>query len=126
MWCLIDEIVCIPLCGNRDQARVGHSIEELVVRRVFGITPGYENLDYHNRLRLDPMLAIAVGKIDPTGSDSVLVSLATHIPPPLVGVVHPPIAVDNISNRSYCPLCNAEAKDVCYQCILLIRFCFML
>ena len=72
MWCLIDEIVCIPLCGNRDQARVGHSIEELVVRRVFGITLGYENLDYHNRQRLDPMLAIAVGKIDPTGSDSVL------------------------------------------------------
>lgn len=53
----------------RNPNRIGHTIEELVAQRIYGLALGYEDLGDHDRLRADPMLAIAVGKKDPTGKN---------------------------------------------------------
>jgi hypothetical protein len=52
---------------NRDPNRIEHTVQELLAQRIYGLALGYEDLDDHDRLRVDPLLAIAVGKTDPTG-----------------------------------------------------------
>jgi hypothetical protein len=54
---------------HRNPDLVEHRIEELVRQRVFGLALGYEDLNDHDELRTDPLLASVVGKTDPTGSD---------------------------------------------------------
>ena len=54
---------------HRDPQRIEHSVEELVGQRVYGLCLGYEDLNDHDDLRRDPMLATVVGKTDPTGQD---------------------------------------------------------
>lgn len=53
----------------RDQNRIEHTVVSLVAQRVFGLALGYEDLNDHDELSKDAMLAIAVGKADPTGHD---------------------------------------------------------
>src|SRR5262249_53829566 len=43
------------------------SLVELLKQRLFGLCLGYEDLNDHDQLRHDPLLAVAVGKDDPTG-----------------------------------------------------------
>lgn len=52
---------------HRNPDLVEHSIEELVAQRVYGLALGYEDLVDHDDLRLDPLLAAVVGKLDPSG-----------------------------------------------------------
>jgi hypothetical protein len=54
---------------HRNPALVEHSVEDLVRQRVFALALGYEDLNDHDELRNDPLLAAVVGKADPTGSD---------------------------------------------------------
>jgi hypothetical protein len=54
---------------HRNPALVEHSVLELVRQRVFGLALGYEDLNDHDELRSDPLLACVAGKADPTGSD---------------------------------------------------------
>ena len=44
-----------------------HSVEELVAQRVYGLALGYEDLNDHDDLRADWLLAVLVGKDDPEG-----------------------------------------------------------
>jgi len=53
----------------RDANRIEHSVLSLVSQRVIGLALGYEDLNDHDHLAKDQMLAIAVGKSDPTGMD---------------------------------------------------------
>ena len=53
----------------RDPARCEHTVEEMLRQRVFGIALGYEDLNDHEELRRDPLLAALVGKADPTGAE---------------------------------------------------------
>ncbi len=46
-----------------------HSLEELLSQRIFGIALGYEDLNDHEDLRHDPLLAVTVGKTDPAPTD---------------------------------------------------------
>jgi hypothetical protein len=64
----------LALCfyDSRDQAWVDHSVQELLRQRIFGTALGYEDINDHQRLRLDPLLAVACGKIDPLGEQRVL------------------------------------------------------
>jgi DDE family transposase len=55
----------------RDQRWVEHTVEELLGQRLFGFCLGYEDLNDHDQLRADPMLAVAVGKGDPLGMNRV-------------------------------------------------------
>jgi hypothetical protein len=52
---------------HRDPELIEHSVLELVRQRVYGLALGYEDLNDHDCLRLDPLLATLVGKSDPTG-----------------------------------------------------------
>lgn len=53
----------------RNQVFVDHSVRELVAQRIFGLALGYEDINDHQRLRLDPLLATACEKRDPLGED---------------------------------------------------------
>jgi hypothetical protein len=53
----------------RDEDRLEHSVEELLRQRIFGLALGYEDLNDHDQLRYDPLMATLVGKRDPTGGD---------------------------------------------------------
>jgi hypothetical protein len=53
---------------HRDPERVEHTLEELLKQRIFGLCLGYEDLNDHDQLRHDPLLAVLVGKKDPLGN----------------------------------------------------------
>jgi hypothetical protein len=57
---------------ERDPVWVDHSVQELLCQRLFGTALGYEDINDHQRLRLDPLLAVACGKTDPLGEQRVL------------------------------------------------------
>jgi len=51
----------------RNPDLIEHSVEELVAQRVYGLALGYEDLNDHEELRKDPLLAVLVEKSDPVG-----------------------------------------------------------
>jgi hypothetical protein len=48
----------IVLVDRRSQAQVEHSVATLVGQRIFGIALGYEDLNDHETLRHDPLMAV--------------------------------------------------------------------
>ena len=52
----------------RDPDSIEHTVAELVSQRVFGLALGYEDLNDHDLLRSDPLLAVLCEKDDPTGT----------------------------------------------------------
>jgi Transposase DDE domain group 1 len=52
---------------HRNPDLIEHTVEELVAQRVYALALGYEDLNDHDDLRSDPLLATVVGKSDPTG-----------------------------------------------------------
>lgn len=52
---------------HRDSDSTEHTVLDLLRQRVYGLACGYEDLNDHDRLRFDPLLAAAVGKDDPGG-----------------------------------------------------------
>ena len=63
------------LCGRfaqcftdyRHQELVEHKLPALIRQRVLGLCLGYEDLNDHDMLSLDPLLATACGSADPEG-----------------------------------------------------------
>ena len=53
----------------RDSRYVDHSVEHLLAQRLHALALGYEDLNNHATLRMDPLLAVAAGKTDPLGQD---------------------------------------------------------
>ena len=49
---------------NRALSYVEHPLQTMVAQRLYGLVQGYEDLNDHERLRHDPMFAIAVGKLE--------------------------------------------------------------
>src|SRR5436309_2505634 len=64
----------LALCfgDGRNQFWVEHSVQELLRQRIYGTALGYEDLNDHARLRLDPLLAAACEKTDPLGEERLL------------------------------------------------------
>ena len=54
---------------SRDPAYTEHALETLVMQRVVGIALGYEDLNDHDQLRHDPVLATLAGKLAATRED---------------------------------------------------------
>ena len=54
---------------RRQPVYVDHSVRQLLAQRLYGLALGYEDLNDHERLRLDPLLAAACEKLDPLGQD---------------------------------------------------------
>jgi len=53
---------------HRAPALIEHTVEELVSQRVMALACGYEDLNDHDVLRDDALLAVAAGKTDATGA----------------------------------------------------------
>jgi hypothetical protein len=51
----------------RDPKQIEHPLLDLILQRVFGLALGYEDLNDHDELRRDPMLAVALSKDDVKG-----------------------------------------------------------
>jgi hypothetical protein len=49
---------------RRDPERIEHTVAEMVAQRVYGLALGYEDLNDHEQLRHDPLLALLAGKRD--------------------------------------------------------------
>jgi hypothetical protein len=56
---------------HRVKEHIEHSVKELVAQRVYGLALGYEDLNDHDQLRQDPLLAVLAEKPDPTGESRV-------------------------------------------------------
>ena len=54
---------------HRHPDRIEHTVKELVGQRIFGLALGYEDLNDHDELRSDSLLAALVGKADLTGQN---------------------------------------------------------
>jgi hypothetical protein len=52
---------------HRKAEQVEHAVGERVAQRVYALALGYEDLNDHEQLRQDPLLAILAEKADPTG-----------------------------------------------------------
>lgn len=55
----------------RNPKLIEHPVAELIAQRVYGLALGYEDLNDHDELRRDPLLAVLVGKKDPEGETRV-------------------------------------------------------
>jgi hypothetical protein len=55
----------------RDPKLIEHTVAEMVAQRVYGLALGYEDLNDHDDLRRDPLLAVLVGKEDPEGEGRI-------------------------------------------------------
>jgi DDE family transposase len=53
---------------HRDPELIEHPLEPLIAQRVYALALGYEDLNDHDDLRHDPLLAAGVGKTDPKGT----------------------------------------------------------
>ena len=49
---------------RRDPQLIEHKVETLVGQRIFGLALGYEDLNDHDELRKDPVLAVLAGKLE--------------------------------------------------------------
>ena len=56
------ERVAACFTDGRDPARVEHSLAEMLGQRIYGLALGYEDLNDHEQLRHDPLLALLAGK----------------------------------------------------------------
>jgi hypothetical protein len=54
---------------HRNPKWTEHTVPELLKQRIFGLCLGYEDLNDHDQLRCDPLLAVLVGKKDPQGEE---------------------------------------------------------
>ncbi|MCI0664650.1 MAG: IS1380 family transposase, partial [Acidobacteria bacterium] len=52
---------------HRDQEKIEHPVEDLLAQRIYGLALGYEDINDHDLIRKDPLLAAVVGKSDPSG-----------------------------------------------------------
>ena len=52
---------------HRDGELIEHPVEQLLAQRVMGIALGYEDLNDHDELRHDPLMALLCGRDDLTG-----------------------------------------------------------
>jgi hypothetical protein len=53
----------------RDQNRIEHTVESMIGQRVYALALGYEDLNDHDELRSDPLLAVMAGKQDSSGEE---------------------------------------------------------
>ena len=90
---------------ERRQDLIEHEVATLVGQRVFGIALGYEDLNDHDELRRDPMMAVLAGKLEgrredcaPVAGKSTLnrLELSKLEPTRYHKISHNPVAVRNL------------------------------
>ena len=87
----------------RDPRLVEHSVATLIGQRVFGIALGYEDLNDHDELRHDPLMAVLAGKLEarredcaPVAGKSTLnrLELSRERPAKYCKIAHEPAAIE--------------------------------
>src|SRR5271169_2618429 len=87
----------------RDPRLVEHSVATLIGQRVFGIALGYEDLNDHDQLRHDPLMAVLAGKLQawrsdcaPAAGKSTLnrLELSRDTPTKYCKIAHEPAAIE--------------------------------
>ncbi len=87
----------------RDPRLVEHSVATLIGQRVFGIALGYEDLNDHDELRHDPLMAVLAGKLEawrsdcaPAAGKSTLnrLELSRDTPTKYCKIAHEPAAIE--------------------------------
>ena len=87
----------------RDPRLVEHSVATLIGQRVFGIALGYEDLNDHDELRHDPLMAVLAGKLEarredcaPVAGKSTLnrLELSRERPTKYRKIAHEPAAIE--------------------------------
>jgi len=68
---LVEKFACC-FTDHRDSEKIEHPLVDLLKQRLFGLCLGYEDLNDHDWLRHDALLATIVGKTDPEGSQRSL------------------------------------------------------
>jgi hypothetical protein len=53
----------------RDSKQIEHSVKEMIRQRIYALALGYEDVNDHELLSRDPLLATAIGKKDPQGQN---------------------------------------------------------
>ena len=66
--CISGKIAFQPHFRRRDQAMIEHSLEALVRQRMFALALGHEDVNDHDQLRHDRLLALACGRKDLDGA----------------------------------------------------------
>jgi hypothetical protein len=51
---------------GRNPELIEHTVEQTLAQRVYALALGYEDLNDHEQLRHDPLLAVLAGKADRT------------------------------------------------------------
>src|SRR5260370_3018012 len=72
---------------RRSQAHVEHSVATLVGQRIFAIALGYEDLNDHETLRHDPLMAVLAGELEGRRPGCAALGRKTTVNPP--GLVNP-------------------------------------
>jgi hypothetical protein len=92
-------------CDSRQQELIEHEVVTLVGQRVFGIALGYEDLNDHDELRKDPVMAVLAGKLEarredcePVAGKSTLnrLELSRPEPPRYHKIAHDPAKIERL------------------------------
>jgi hypothetical protein len=59
---------------HRNLSYVDYSVHELLAQGVYGIVLGYEDVNDQDKLRYDPALALALGRLDFIDSNAALLA----------------------------------------------------
>jgi Transposase DDE domain group 1 len=65
---MIDRLAA-SFTDHRQPHQIEHQVRELVAQRIYGLALGYEDLNDHDQLRSDPLIAALIGKAEPKGTD---------------------------------------------------------
>ena len=99
----------------RDPERVTHSLQSLIAQRLYGLCCGYEDLNDHARLRLDPLMQTAVGTASELGSSPTLSRLETRATRADVVALNRVLVEQYIASHALAPrevILDVDASDI--------------
>lgn len=107
--------VAAALHDPRDPERIRHSLRDLVAQRLYGLCCGYEDLNDHDRLRHDPLMQTAVGKVEELASSPTFSRLETRATRADVVALNRVLVEQFIAAHAQAPdeiVLDADASDV--------------
>ena len=108
----------------RDRRRaelIEHEIVTLVGQRVFGLALGYEDIDDHDELRHDPVMAVLAGKLAARRKDCAAVAgkstlnrleLSQPLPTRYHKIDHDPVAIEGLFVELFVEAHQAPPKEI--------------
>ena len=106
---------------HRSPGLVEHLVPTLVGQRVFGLALGYEDINDHDELRHDPVLAVLAGKLAarrkdcaPIAGKSTLnrLELSRPLPTRYHKIAHDPVAIEGLFIELFLEAPTAPPKEI--------------